>query len=172
MLVRGSKAATAGAGAAARKERARGSGGAGECKTARASTQMAGSPARKFATKASKALQWDYSSASGLGGLCFLGDSLTEAAQISLELIHQSIMEHQEETKAESRKTQLACRKMQGAIPRVAKTCTDFAIHMGEAETRISKLEDDAAQGEISFEKPDRGHSLETGRSREQSKAK
>ncbi|KAJ1088893.1 hypothetical protein NDU88_002047 [Pleurodeles waltl] len=110
-------------------------------------TSCSGSPARQFA---SKALQWGYSSASGLGGLGSLGDSLTDTAQISLEMIHQSIMEHREETKAESRRTQLAGRKMQGSIQCVAKTCTDFVIRMGEAETCISKLEDDvAAQGEI-----------------------
>ncbi|KAJ1207202.1 hypothetical protein NDU88_002594 [Pleurodeles waltl] len=56
-------------------------------------------------------------------------------------MIHQSIVEHREETKAESGRTQLACCKMQGAIRRVAKTCT---------ETPISNLEDDAvAQWEI-----------------------
>ncbi|KAJ1108457.1 hypothetical protein NDU88_005833, partial [Pleurodeles waltl] len=39
---------------------------------------------------------------------------------------------------------------MQGAIRWVAKTCTDFAIRIGEAETHTSKLEDDTAmQGEI-----------------------
>ncbi|KAJ1182745.1 hypothetical protein NDU88_007926 [Pleurodeles waltl] len=38
---------------------------------------------------------------------------------------------------------------MQEAIRRVAKTCSEFAQHMGEAETRNSKLENDAAtQGE------------------------
>ncbi|KAJ1114895.1 hypothetical protein NDU88_003125 [Pleurodeles waltl] len=41
---------------------------------------------------------------------------------------------------------------MQGAIRRVAKMCTKFAVSMGEAETRISKLEDDAvAHWEIKY---------------------
>ncbi|KAJ1143132.1 hypothetical protein NDU88_009443 [Pleurodeles waltl] len=67
----------------------------------------------------------------------------------SFEAIHQSIMEHREETKAESRRTQLAYHKMQGAIQRVAKAYSEFAVRMGKAETRISKLEeDDAAQRE------------------------
>ncbi|KAJ1105133.1 hypothetical protein NDU88_002541 [Pleurodeles waltl] len=109
-----------------------------------------GSPAHQIITKASKAIQWDYSSAPGLGGLVSLGGSLADTSQTYLEMIHQNIMEHQEETKAESCRTQLACRKMQGAIRLEAKTCTDFVIHIGEAGTRISKLEDDTAmQGEI-----------------------
>ncbi|KAJ1207892.1 hypothetical protein NDU88_003282 [Pleurodeles waltl] len=41
-------------------------------------------------------------------------------------MIHQSMMEHREETKAESRRTQLACRKMQGAVRRVAKKGSEF----------------------------------------------
>ncbi|KAJ1103724.1 hypothetical protein NDU88_001145 [Pleurodeles waltl] len=68
----------------------------------------------------------------------------------SLETIYRSIMEHREESKSESRKTQLACRKMQMSICRVAKTCSEYATRMGEVETRISKLEDNtASQGAI-----------------------
>ncbi|KAJ1096826.1 hypothetical protein NDU88_001957 [Pleurodeles waltl] len=38
---------------------------------------------------------------------------------------------------------------MQEAIHRVAKTCSEFAVRIGEAESRISKLEDEAViQGE------------------------
>ncbi|KAJ1130369.1 hypothetical protein NDU88_008722 [Pleurodeles waltl] len=55
-----------------------------------------------------------------------------------------------EESKEESRRNQLACRKMQISIRRVAKTCSEFATRMGEAKIQISKLEDDAAlQGAI-----------------------
>ncbi|KAJ1120817.1 hypothetical protein NDU88_008966 [Pleurodeles waltl] len=60
-----------------------------------------------------------------------------------IETIYQSIMEHREESKIESRRTQLACRKMQTQIRRVAKTCSGFVTRMEEAETRISRLEDD-----------------------------
>ncbi|KAJ1173352.1 hypothetical protein NDU88_005188 [Pleurodeles waltl] len=99
------------------------------------------SPVRQITDKASKALQWDYSSAPGLGEPGSLGGSLADTAQT---------VSSGEETKAESHGTQLACRKMQGAIRRVAKACTDFAIHIGEAETRVSKSEvDTAMQGEI-----------------------
>ncbi|KAJ1118704.1 hypothetical protein NDU88_006892 [Pleurodeles waltl] len=39
---------------------------------------------------------------------------------------------------------------MQGAIQRVAKTCSEFAVRMGKAETQISKLEHDVAtQGDF-----------------------
>ncbi|KAJ1123099.1 hypothetical protein NDU88_001572 [Pleurodeles waltl] len=71
-----------------------------------------------------------------------------ETGVISFETIYQSIMVHREESKAESHRTQLACRKMQMSIRQVAKTCSEFATRMGEAEIRISKLKDDpASQG-------------------------
>ncbi|KAJ1090460.1 hypothetical protein NDU88_003592 [Pleurodeles waltl] len=137
MPARGSKAAPAGAGATARQERACGSGGAGECKTARASTRIADQSSWSS----------DKATESGRGAAGF---GKLPGPKLALRQLRPIIMEHWEETTAESRRTQLACRKMQGAIRWMAKTCTDFAIHMGEAETRISKLEDDAsAQGEI-----------------------
>ncbi|KAJ1142495.1 hypothetical protein NDU88_008809 [Pleurodeles waltl] len=76
---------------------------------------------------------------------------------VSLETIYQSIMEHREESKSESRKTQLACRKMQIQIRRVAKTCSEFATRMEEVETRISHLEDEAG----SHQKYDRSGMME-----------
>ncbi|KAJ1149143.1 hypothetical protein NDU88_001960 [Pleurodeles waltl] len=38
----------------------------------------------------------------------------------------------------------MACRKVQIQIRRVAKTCSEFTTRMEEAETRISRLEDEA----------------------------
>ncbi|KAJ1118541.1 hypothetical protein NDU88_006732 [Pleurodeles waltl] len=61
-------------------------------------------------------------------------------------------MEHQEESKIESRRTQLACRKMQTQIRRVAKTCWEFTTRMEEAETRISHLEDDVGSQRMTRE--------------------
>ncbi|KAJ1149312.1 hypothetical protein NDU88_002122 [Pleurodeles waltl] len=69
--------------------------------------------------------------------------STTTRQGAAIETIYQSIMEHREESKIESRRTQLACRKMQTQIRRVAKTCLEFTARMEEAETRISRLEDD-----------------------------
>ncbi|KAJ1174276.1 hypothetical protein NDU88_006098 [Pleurodeles waltl] len=60
---------------------------------------------KKMKKRISKALQWDYSSAPELGGLGSLGDSLADTTRTSLEMIHQSILEHLEETKAESSRT-------------------------------------------------------------------
>ncbi|KAJ1084172.1 hypothetical protein NDU88_004324 [Pleurodeles waltl] len=45
---------------------------------------------------------------------------------------------------APAARIQLACHKMHSAIQHVAKTCSEFAVRMGEAETRMSKLEDEA----------------------------
>ncbi|KAJ1116996.1 hypothetical protein NDU88_005197 [Pleurodeles waltl] len=68
---------------------------------------------------------------------------------VSLETIYQSIMEHREESKSESRRTQLACRKMQIQIRRVGKTCSEFTTRMEEVETRISHLEDEAGSQQV-----------------------
>ncbi|KAJ1097654.1 hypothetical protein NDU88_002771 [Pleurodeles waltl] len=103
-----------------------------------------GSPSVKQVSLVPKDLQWDYSSIP-----CLKDPKAAEYTTTSVnmegfsrETIYQSIMEHQEETRAESCRMQLICRKMQGAIRRIAKTCSDFGAHMGGAETRISKLED------------------------------
>ncbi|KAJ1193234.1 hypothetical protein NDU88_002538 [Pleurodeles waltl] len=86
-----------------------------------------------------KGLQWDYSK----GDLTLYDNTEKQCNSVSLETIYQSIMEHREESKIESRRTQLACRKMQTQIRQVAKTCSEFTTRMEEAETRISRLEDD-----------------------------
>ncbi|KAJ1140803.1 hypothetical protein NDU88_007141 [Pleurodeles waltl] len=86
-----------------------------------------------------KGLQWDYSK----GDLTIHDNIEKQCNPVSLETVYQSIMEHREESKIESRRTQLACRKMQTQIRRVAKTCSEFIARMEEAETRISRLEDD-----------------------------
>ncbi|KAJ1199068.1 hypothetical protein NDU88_002906 [Pleurodeles waltl] len=46
----------------------------------------------------------------------------------------------------------MACRKMQIQIRRVAKTCSEFTTRMEEAETRISRLEDEAGARQSSRE--------------------
>ncbi|KAJ1084628.1 hypothetical protein NDU88_004774 [Pleurodeles waltl] len=46
----------------------------------------------------------------------------------------------------------MACRKMQIQICRVAKTCSEFTTRMEEAETRISRLEDEAGSHQSSRE--------------------
>ncbi|KAJ1186898.1 hypothetical protein NDU88_003678 [Pleurodeles waltl] len=78
--------------------------------------------------------------------------SLTGKELHESETIYQSIMDHREESKIESRRTQLACRKMQTQIRRVAKTCSEFTAHKEEAETRISRLEDDAGSQKMTRE--------------------
>ncbi|KAJ1137412.1 hypothetical protein NDU88_003818 [Pleurodeles waltl] len=93
---------------------------------------------------ATKDIQWDYTNTQLEDGLALHPSIETQPGVISLETIYQSIMEHRQESKAESRRTQLACRKMQMQIRWVAKTCSEFATRIGKAETRISKLEDDA----------------------------
>ncbi|KAJ1100198.1 hypothetical protein NDU88_005285 [Pleurodeles waltl] len=75
-----------------------------------------------------------------------------EPNPVSLETIYQSIMEHQEESKSESRRTQLAGLKMQIQIRRVAKTCSEFTTRMEEVETRISHLEDEAGSHQVTRE--------------------
>ncbi|KAJ1210951.1 hypothetical protein NDU88_006313 [Pleurodeles waltl] len=76
----------------------------------------------------------DVDFAGGLEAPNFLSSSAGATGLVSLEPIHQSIMEYREETRAESRRTQAVCRKMQGAIWRVGKMCSEFAEQMGEAE--------------------------------------
>ncbi|KAJ1150969.1 hypothetical protein NDU88_003756 [Pleurodeles waltl] len=71
---------------------------------------------------------------------------------IRTKTIYQSIMEHQQESKFESRRTQLACRKMQTQIRRVAKGCLEFASCMEEVETRISRLEDNVGSQKVTQE--------------------
>ncbi|KAJ1185857.1 hypothetical protein NDU88_002644 [Pleurodeles waltl] len=90
-----------------------------------------------------KDLQWDYTNTQLEEGSAMHVDIETQPSAVSLETIYQSIMEHREEFKTESCRTQLVCRKMQTQIRRVAKTCSEFATRIGEAETRISRLEDD-----------------------------
>ncbi|KAJ1180702.1 hypothetical protein NDU88_005919 [Pleurodeles waltl] len=80
-----------------------------------------------------KGLQWDYSK----------GDLTLYDNTEKQHNYYQSIMEHREESKIESHRTQLACHKMQTQIRWVAKTCSEFTACMEEAETQISHLEDD-----------------------------
>ncbi|KAJ1127934.1 hypothetical protein NDU88_006327 [Pleurodeles waltl] len=93
----------------------------------------------------SKGLQWEYSK----DDLTIYDNTEKQPNPVSLETIYQSIMEHQEESKSESRRTQSACRKMQIQICRVAKTCSEFATRMVEVETRISHLEDEAGSQQV-----------------------
>ncbi|KAJ1109760.1 hypothetical protein NDU88_007119 [Pleurodeles waltl] len=95
-----------------------------------------------------KGLQWDYSK----GDLTLHDDIEKQCYPVSLETIYQSIMEHREESQIESRRTQLACRKMQTQIRQVAKTCSEFTARMEEAETRISRLEDDVGSQKMTRE--------------------
>ncbi|KAJ1161638.1 hypothetical protein NDU88_002122 [Pleurodeles waltl] len=78
--------------------------------------------------------------------------STTPRQGAAIETIYQSIIEHREESKIESRRTQLACRKMQTQIRRVAKTCSEFTARMKVAETRISRLEDDIGSQKMTQE--------------------
>ncbi|KAJ1082575.1 hypothetical protein NDU88_002740 [Pleurodeles waltl] len=95
-----------------------------------------------------KGLQWEYSK----GDLTLHDNTEKQSNPVSLETIYQSIMEHREESKSESHRTQLACRKMQIQIQWVAKTCLEFATRMEEVETRISHLEDDAGSQQVTQE--------------------
>ncbi|KAJ1193156.1 hypothetical protein NDU88_002461 [Pleurodeles waltl] len=90
-----------------------------------------------------KDLQWDYTNTQLKEASAMHGNTETQPSPVSLKTIDQSIMEHQEESKTESRRNQSACRKMQTQIRRVAKTCSEFATRIGEVENRISRLEDD-----------------------------
>ncbi|KAJ1136624.1 hypothetical protein NDU88_003039 [Pleurodeles waltl] len=72
--------------------------------------------------------------------------------RISTTTLQGAAIEHREESKIESRRTQLACRKMQTQIRRVAKTCSEFTARIEEAETRISHLEDDIGSQKTTWE--------------------
>ncbi|KAJ1214169.1 hypothetical protein NDU88_001795 [Pleurodeles waltl] len=69
-------------------------------------------------TKGPQGLQWEYSK----DDLTLYDNGEKQPNPVSLETIYQSIMEHREESKSESRRTQAACHKMQIQIRRVAKT--------------------------------------------------
>ncbi|KAJ1188716.1 hypothetical protein NDU88_005473 [Pleurodeles waltl] len=99
-------------------------------------------------TKGLQGLQWEYSK----DDLTLFDNGEKQPNPVSLETIYQSIMEHREESKLESRRTQMACRKMQIQIRRVAKTCSEFTTRMEEAETQISCLEDEAGARQSSRE--------------------
>ncbi|KAJ1219116.1 hypothetical protein NDU88_006687 [Pleurodeles waltl] len=99
-------------------------------------------------TKGPQGLQWEYSK----DDLTLHDNGEKQPNPVSLETIYQSIMEHREESKLESRRTQVACRKMQIQIRQVAKTCSEFTTRMEEAETRISHLEDEAGSYQLSRE--------------------
>ncbi|KAJ1173707.1 hypothetical protein NDU88_005533 [Pleurodeles waltl] len=98
--------------------------------------------------KGLQGLQWEYSK----DDLTLYDNIEKQPNPVSLETIYQSIMEHREKSKSESRRTQLACRKMQIQIRRVAKTCSEFATRMEEVETRISHLEDEAGSHQVTRE--------------------
>ncbi|KAJ1113578.1 hypothetical protein NDU88_001820 [Pleurodeles waltl] len=105
-------------------------------------------PINPLDTKGPQGLQWEYSK----DDLTLYDNGEKQPNPVSLETIYQSIMEHREESKLESRRTQMACRKMQIQIRRVAKTCSEFTTRMEEAETRISRLEDEAGSHQSSRE--------------------
>ncbi|KAJ1109876.1 hypothetical protein NDU88_007233 [Pleurodeles waltl] len=63
---------------------------------------------------------------------------------VSLEAIYQTIMARWEETRTVSHKTQSAYCKLQGAIRRVAKICSEFSERMGELKTRTVTLESES----------------------------
>ncbi|KAJ1180294.1 hypothetical protein NDU88_005516 [Pleurodeles waltl] len=96
-----------------------------------------------------KGLQWDYSNTQFKGDLTVYGNTEKQCNLVSLETIYQGIMEHREESKIKSCRTQLACHKMQTQIRCVAKTCSAFATRMEEVETRISRLEDDVGSQKL-----------------------
>ncbi|KAJ1090160.1 hypothetical protein NDU88_003295 [Pleurodeles waltl] len=77
-------------------------------------------------TKGLQGLQWEYSK----DDLTLYDNGEKQPNPVSLETIYQSIMEHREESKSESHRTQVACRKMQIQIRRVAKTCSEFTTRM------------------------------------------
>ncbi|KAJ1211605.1 hypothetical protein NDU88_006963 [Pleurodeles waltl] len=99
-------------------------------------------------TKGLQGLQWEYSK----DDLTLYDNGEKQPNPVSLETIYQSIMEHREESKSESHRTQVACRKMQIQIRRVSKTCSEFTTRMEEAETQISHLEDEAGSHQSSRE--------------------
>ncbi|KAJ1151627.1 hypothetical protein NDU88_004407 [Pleurodeles waltl] len=105
-------------------------------------------PINPLDTKGPQGLQWEYSK----DDLTLHDNGEKQPNPVSLETIYQSIMEHREESKLESRRTQVACRKVQIQIRRVAKTCSEFTTRMEEAETRISHLEDEAGSYQLSRE--------------------
>ncbi|KAJ1133229.1 hypothetical protein NDU88_011526 [Pleurodeles waltl] len=99
-------------------------------------------------TKGLQDLQWEYSK----DDLALYDNVEKQPNPVLLETIYQSIMEHREESKSESRRTQLACRKMQIQIRRVANTCSEFTTRMEEVETRISHPEDEAGSHQVTRE--------------------
>ncbi|KAJ1151013.1 hypothetical protein NDU88_003800 [Pleurodeles waltl] len=90
-----------------------------------------GSACRPHTSMATEDLHWDYTTTPLDDSTGMHPSFETQSGVISLETIYRSIMEQREESKAESHRIQLACRKMQMSICRVAKTCSEFATHMG-----------------------------------------
>ncbi|KAJ1154736.1 hypothetical protein NDU88_007479 [Pleurodeles waltl] len=121
-------------------------------KKLRKRSEHVGSTKHSSTPQDTKGLQWDYSNTQFKGDLAVYGNTEKQCNPVSLETIYQSIMKHQEESKIDSFRTQLACRKMQTQIRQVAKTCSEFASRMEEVETRISRLEDDVGSQKVTLE--------------------
>ncbi|KAJ1159205.1 hypothetical protein NDU88_011873 [Pleurodeles waltl] len=63
----------------------------------------------------------------------------------TLETIFQSIMAHREETRAEGHQLQVAIRKLQGVVCKVAKACNTIIKRVNDLETRTAALDVNAA---------------------------
>lgn len=110
--------------------------------------------ASKEAARKMDSLAWDYSFSPQLdknndhGN--FSGETICAGGsvegEITLSTLYQTIMAHREETKVEGLRTQGAVRRLQNSVRRVAKTCMEISTRIGEAEARISTIEDDMVQ--------------------------
>ncbi|KAJ1215975.1 hypothetical protein NDU88_003581 [Pleurodeles waltl] len=119
------------------------------------------------ASSGSKTLKWDYSGISptattrttdisAMGGQQLVDNDMegsnggtksdTCAARTDsgmLQSIYNSIKEFQTETRIESRRARVAIKQLQGAVRKVAKSCTEIEAKLGSMDERIAVVEED-----------------------------
>ncbi|KAJ1161898.1 hypothetical protein NDU88_002378 [Pleurodeles waltl] len=131
-------------------------------------TRSRSQEATEFSTSSgSKTLKWDYSSISltdikrttdisAMGGQQSVNNDMEEnnggmksdtcAASTDsgmLQSIFNSIKEFQTETRIESRRARVATKRLQGAVRKVAKSCTEIEAKLGTMDERIVAVEED-----------------------------
>ncbi|KAJ1083104.1 hypothetical protein NDU88_003264 [Pleurodeles waltl] len=75
------------------------------------------------------------------------GDVISDACMVStnsgmLQPIYNSIKELQIETQIESRRARVATKRLQGAVRKVAKSCTEIEAKLGSMDERIAVVEE------------------------------
>lgn len=101
-------------------------------------------------SKESQELRWDYSLGDQLVGVEKSSEKQPKnmaAALVppTLESILQCVVAHREEARMDSKRAQNVARKMQGAVRKIGRTCSNICDWMSEVETRTATLEEDIA---------------------------